>query len=111
MTFTRIDRVGQAAVEKVSQQSGGSHADEIETSMMLYIAPERVDMTVATRDFNPGAGPLTPQPGSPGIYSASGVYGDATLASREKGQRIVEAMVADILLDIGKLKLATLPPG
>src|SRR5262249_55675495 len=40
-------------VEKKLRQSGGSHADEVETSMMLYIAPETVQMKKAMRDFNP----------------------------------------------------------
>src|SRR5258708_31721177 len=30
-----------------------SHADEIETSMMLYIAPQSVQMEKAARDLNP----------------------------------------------------------
>ena len=37
--FTKED-----PVEKRLRQSGGTHADEIETSMMLYIAPESVQM-------------------------------------------------------------------
>jgi creatinine amidohydrolase len=44
-------------------------------------------------------------------YSPSGVYGDATLATREKGRRITEALVAVILREIEALRGAELPPG
>src|SRR5208282_6500155 len=40
-------------VEKKVRQSGGTHADEIETSMMLYLAPETVRMSKSARDLNP----------------------------------------------------------
>lgn len=107
--FTRIDRAGNEAVRSVQEQDGGSHADEIETSMMLYIDPQCVDMSKAASDYHPGNGPLTPNAGEPGVYSPTGIYGDATLASAEKGRIIVEATVADLLRDIAKLRDTPLP--
>jgi creatinine amidohydrolase len=87
--------------KEVLQQKGGSHADEAETSMMLYIAPETVDMTKAVKDYDSqGKGPLTRQKGSEGTYSPSGVYGDATLATVEKGRVIVEARVKEIVKEV-----------
>ena len=81
-------------------QAAGTHADEIETSMMLYIAPETVRMERAEPDVHPAAapGPLTRSPDPErGIYSPTGAYGDPTAATRDKGERIVEAMVGDIV--------------
>ncbi|WP_224361776.1 creatininase family protein [Hyalangium versicolor] len=100
--------VATGEVEKqVSQQEGGTHADEIETSMMLYIAPKTVDMSKAVKDYHPGRSPFSRTPTDGGvIYSASGVYGDATLATRAKGQRVVEAMVTAVLSDIEALRKA-----
>jgi creatinine amidohydrolase len=89
---------------EVSKQEGGTHADEIETSMMLYIAPETVDMKKAVKDYRPGSGPLTRVEGGPGVYSPSGVWGDATLATRKKGERVVEALVAGVLADLEALR-------
>ena len=109
MQFTRIDRAGNDAVQQVQEQEGGTHADEIETSMMLYIARERVDMSKAARDYHPGSGPLSPDPGTSGVYSATGIYGDATLANLEKGRVVVEATVQDLLRDIATLKNSPLP--
>lgn len=91
-------------VEKKVRQSGGSHADEIETSMMLYIAPETVRMSKAARDLSSDQpGPLTRDPHGKGTYSPTGAWGDPTLATREKGQAVTESLVATILKDISDL--------
>jgi creatinine amidohydrolase len=99
-----------AVVKKVQQQTGGSHADEIETSMMLYIAPNTVRMSRAVKDLSPDRpGPLTRNPkAAEGTYSPTGVWGDPTLATKEKGQILVEATVKTILGDIEDLQKAPL---
>jgi creatinine amidohydrolase len=87
-------------------QEGGTHADESETSMMLYIKPEIVNMAKAVKDYHPldGRG-LTrdPQNLEAGVFSATGTYGDPTLATREKGMVIVETMVKEIVREIKEL--------
>ena len=97
--------------QKIAEQEGGSHADEIETSMMLYIDPSIVDMSRAVKDYSPRSNPftLTRRPGSTGTYSPSGIWGDPTTASREKGQLLVETLIAGILDDISRLRTASLP--
>lgn len=107
--YTRIERAASTVIAAIQQQEGGSHADEVETSMMLYIAPQSVDMSKAARDFHPGSGPLTPDRDGAGVYSATGIYGDATLATREKGEAIVEAAVSDLMADIARLRATRLP--
>jgi creatinine amidohydrolase len=98
-------------VEKKVRQSGGTHADEIETSMMLYIAPETVRMKKAVRDLNPNQpGGLTRNPQGKGTYSPTGAWGDPTLATREKGQAVVASLISTILEDIDDLRQATLLP-
>lgn len=98
-------------VEKKVRQSGGSHADEIETSMMLYIAPESVRMNKAARDLSPDKrGPLTRDPHGKGTYSPTGAWGDPTLATREKGQAVTESLVATILKNIDDLRQTPLAP-
>jgi creatinine amidohydrolase len=87
--------------DEVAEQEGGTHADEIETSMMLVIAPDRVDMTKAVKDYDPkDALGLTRDPNGKAKYSPTGVYGDPTLASRAKGERIVEAFFAKLLAEV-----------
>jgi creatinine amidohydrolase len=110
LRYTDILAVAADTVRSVEEQEGGTHADEIETSIMLYIAPESVDMSRAVRDYHPGKGVLTRTPGGTGVYSPTGIYGDATLAASEKGRAVVEAMVDGILRDIESLRCEPLPP-
>src|SRR5262249_15523292 len=100
--FGEID----AVVKEVQQQAGGTHADEIETSMMLYIAPNKVRMSRAVKDFSPEhRGPLTRNPKrTEGVYSPTGAWGDPTLATKEKGQIVVEATLKAIRGDIQNLQ-------
>lgn len=110
LRYTNILEVGAAVEKRVRQQPGGSHADEIETSLMLYIDPSSVNMGRAVKEYHPSDEPaLTRDPHKPGAYSASGVYGDATLATREKGAAVAEAMVEGMLREIETLR-RTVPP-
>lgn len=104
--FTNVLEVGKEEEDRVRQQVRGTHADEMETSAMLYMYPDRVDMSKAVRDDSPqGTGGLTRTPGGTKTYSPSGTWGDATLATREKGRVVVEATVAGILREIEALRL------
>jgi creatinine amidohydrolase len=47
---------------------------------------------------------LTRDPKKAVAYSASGIYGDATLATREKGEATVAAILQAILRDAEKLR-------
>jgi creatinine amidohydrolase len=112
MHFTDILTIGEEAEKSVRQQEGGTHADEIETSMMLYMDPSLVDMRKAAKDYHPqGTGGLTRDPKGKGTYSPTGIWGDATLATREKGRRVVEAMVDGMLKEIAVLRAAVPPAG
>jgi creatinine amidohydrolase len=105
-------RVMEPLEKQLAREEGGTHADEIETSMILYIAPDTVDMTKAVKDYHPsrGEGGLTRDPAaSRGVYSPTGTWGDPTLAAREKGKKLVEALVARILHDIADLEGSRLP--
>lgn len=109
--FTDIGARLDQASARLRQEEGGAHAGEVETSMMLYIDPASVDMRRAVKDFAPSTGPLrlTRTPGAQGTYSASGVWGSATLATRDKGQVVVESLVKGILDDIETIRHAPLP--
>lgn len=104
-------------VKPLEKQEGGTHADEIETSKMLYIDPTAVDMKKAVKDYHPRpdrpGGRLTRDPQvaarGEGTYSPTGTWGDPTLATREKGQKVTEATFAVILKQIEKLRQTTLP--
>jgi creatinine amidohydrolase len=84
---------------ELKQQPYGTHADEIETSLMLALAPELVDMARAKAcpfsPTGPARGPLSPDDPSAPNYSPSGSFGDPALASAEKGSRVLAAILAD----------------
>jgi creatinine amidohydrolase len=87
------------AAARLAEQSHGSHADELETSVMLALAPELVRMQRAEASpssLQETAGPLTPSDSLSPNYSRSGSYGDPTLATRVKGEVLLAAMAEDL---------------
>jgi creatinine amidohydrolase len=100
-----------ATVRRLGRQTIGGHADEIRTSMMLHVDPAVVDMKRAVREYGDGSSPLrlTRRAGGPGTYSATGTWGDATLATRAKGRELVEALVTALRTDIENLRASPLP--
>jgi creatinine amidohydrolase len=105
------------------------HADETETSVALYLYPELVDMSKAGKETAPSivekkwfGGPtgLPQEGGFPGhnithsrfqvdVYKL-GIPGDATKATREKGEKVVNAVVTKLSEFIEELK-SKYPPG
>ena len=78
--------------------------------MMLYMAPSTVDMKKAAKDYHPSEQlGLTRDPKGRGVYSATGIYGDATLATRAKGKTITTALVSAILKEIEELRRSEPP--
>lgn len=86
------------AARTLAEQSHGSHADELETSVMLALAPELVRMqrAEASPPTLAAPGPLTHLDSASPNFSRSGSYGDPTLATRAKGEALLAAMVGDL---------------
>ncbi|NJL01340.1 MAG: creatininase family protein [Spirulinaceae cyanobacterium SM2_1_0] len=80
----------------------GIHAGDIETSAMLSLLPEQVRMAQAVCEWPPSQPPdswLSMEGKLPFAWttrdlSASGVLGDATAATREKGDRLLQSAAA-----------------
>ena len=113
MRYTDILNVGKEAEARVKKQEGGTHADEMETSMMLYMYPQVVKMSLSAKDYHPGTGGLTRDSLTAAregkTWSRTGIYGDATLATKEKGKILVEAQIADMLIEIETLRRLPIP--
>ncbi len=110
LTYTDWSAALRETERAVCTQSAGTHADETETSLMLAVAPASVDMSKAVRDVhehNPGG--LVRTPDQAGTYSPTGVYGDATLATREKGEKLEAAVMKALERDVDDLRIAPLP--
>jgi creatinine amidohydrolase len=56
LRYTDLNARLEPATKGYTEQPGGTHADEVETSMMLYIDPAAVDISKAVKDFTPSSG-------------------------------------------------------
>ncbi len=107
-----IRALGSANRGLMRQKLGG-HADEMETSVVMAIAPERVHLDRAIEDYgnmlsepntvfyvpsifrdDPAAGP---------DYSVSGVRGDPRAATAEKGRTVLATMVGELVAGLRTL--------
>jgi creatinine amidohydrolase len=105
LRYTDLLKITGPVEKVIGRQEGGTHADEIETSMMLYMAPSTVDMKKAAKDYHPSnERGLTRNPNGRGVYSVTGIFGDATLATRAKGEQITKVLVLGILREIEDLR-------
>lgn len=106
--------------ERSSETGGMSHACELETSMYLALEPSLVQMERAVReipDWNenvwndwPGGGPLSYWPYWSG-FSESGVMGDPTVATVEKGQVFLDRAQEEASEFISEVALRPRAPG
>jgi creatinine amidohydrolase len=111
---------GQEAITKVRESEfpgGMAHACELETSLLLYLAPHLVDMRKAKKEIS--------FPKSKYIYwdlqggivggkvafmdywsriSNTGTIGDPTLASRKKGKVIFDSVVENLSAFVKEFK-------
>ncbi|MCX7341934.1 MAG: creatininase family protein [Hyphomicrobiales bacterium] len=89
----------------LDRQEGVLHVCEAETSMILALERAEVDEDVLSQcrgEYVPGASAIACV--NPGIYhwrqlgtrSLNGVIGDASTASAEKGERLLEAIAAKV---------------
>jgi creatinine amidohydrolase len=92
------------AAGELAGQGHGSHADELETSLMLALAPHLV--APARAEASPPLtheirGPLTRSDPASLNYSRSGSFGDPTLATPAKGEILLQAMLRDMIEQAG----------
>jgi len=110
-TGTKIIRIDWWLIvaEEMSEicEAGVMHADEGETSMMLACRPELVDMKKAVKDetniemakkLTGGKPKNMPHAYRPfTVWTKTGVMGDATKATKQKGEKILDAVVNNIV--------------
>jgi creatinine amidohydrolase len=109
--------LAKEAIERLreSDKPGGmAHAGELETSLYLYLDPERVQMDKARKEI--GMPPsrfiwMDLMSASPVLlmdqwsrFSKSGVVGDPTLATNEKGGKVFAAVVGALVELIREFK-------
>ena len=95
------------AAAAIEEQPRGGHADELETSMLLAINREHVALD-KVQTWTPPAmaadGHFSRSDPDNPRFSPSGIWGDPTLASEDKGRRLLAAMVDDLLAAVEVLR-------
>lgn len=94
------DDLESEETDALREEPAGGHGGEIETSIHLFLQPDLVRMDRAVADV--GSGPPMDYAGyRPGLfsrdpadpaYSETGIFGDPTLATAEKGERALAIM-------------------
>lgn len=99
----------------LQEQEYGIHAGDAETSIMLSLLPQQVQMDKAVKEYPqslPENSLLDMEGKLPFAWltkelSKSGVMGDATVATKEKGDRILESLASgwvQVIQDVYKFK-------
>jgi creatinine amidohydrolase len=112
--------LARAEISEICESEYISHAAEMETSLMLYLDESLVDMPKAARDIN---FPITkyhwrdflrPAPlafmDQWSRISKTGVVGDATVASKEKGEKIFAVVVEKMVELVKEFKEREIKP-
>ena len=119
-SFYLVSEQSARVIEEVrgSDRGGMAHACELETSLYLHLQPEAVNMSEAVdergypatdhawMDWSDGPLKLMPWWSS---FSESGVQGDATRATAEKGRVLLEAATEEIATYVRELRELPLP--
>ncbi|MBU5266957.1 creatininase family protein [Virgibacillus proomii] len=95
--YPGMNKAAKEVRETESTHATYFHACEIETSYMLYLAPEYVVMSKALNDVPviPSDADVTPTPWE--NFTTSAVLGDATLATEDKGKYIIDLAIDNML--------------
>jgi creatinine amidohydrolase len=113
-----IASLGRRTKGRLGQKLGG-HGDESETSVILRIAPDLVHMDKAPTDYGHALDqPKTvfyrptvfnSDPASGADYSATGIRGDASLASAETGEAVLADMAEELISGLRAIFPSVLP--
>jgi creatinine amidohydrolase len=110
--YSRYDRPGFEKAEGAFRtRSYSGHADEMESSNLLVLRPDLVDMSKAVNDssMKGKSGNMTPVPIAGGNLNTSGVNGYAALATPEKGRKGMAAFAKELIREIDSVSTCALP--
>ncbi|XCP84731.1 creatininase family protein [Roseburia hominis] len=101
VAVTDVTQLGRSVSDVICEQKKGGHGDEEETSTMLYVRENLVHMEYTTEEYT------SAYPGSISngrriafvpnrMDTPCGTNGNSCLATKEKGEKILNAQVQDI---------------
>ena len=91
-------RAARDAASLVSRSTDDMHAGELETSIMLAVRPDLVDMSNAADVAAPERSRLHLEGVS--AFTESGVVGSPTLATAAKGEAVLAALIDELAADV-----------
>lgn len=110
--FSRYDRPAFDKAEaafRTKEYSG--HADELETSNILYLRPDLTNMSKAVNDssMKDKRGNMSPIVIEGGNLNTSGINGYASLGTKEKGKKNILSFANELIKEIDSVTTCALP--
>jgi len=110
--YSRYDRPAFDNAEaplRTKEYSG--HADELETSNILYLRPDLTDMSKAVNDssMKDKRGNMAPVVIEGGHLNSSGINGYAALGTKEKGKKYIASFANELIKEIDSVTNCALP--
>ena len=97
LSYMDLKKHGKGIMETELWNGSGFHAAEIETSIVLHIRPESVDMEKTVCEYPQVPGDVNIRPVPWITFCESGIFGDAAKATAEKGRRFLENWIEDLV--------------
>jgi creatinine amidohydrolase len=110
--YSRYDRPAfDKAEAMIRTKEYGGHANEMETSHILYLRGDLTDMSKAVNDssMKDKTGNMAPVPVEGGNLNTSGIIGYAKLATKEKGEKGLKAFANELVKEIDSVTSCALP--
>lgn len=110
--YSRYDRPAfDNAEAKFRTKEYGGHANELETSHILYLRGDLTDMSKAVNDssMKDKTGNMAPVPIEGGNLNTSGIIGYAALGTKEKGEKALKAFANELIKEIDSVTSCALP--
>jgi creatinine amidohydrolase len=104
LDYPRLEALAVELMESEPAGPGFYHADEVETSMMLALAPETVRMERAAPEYPDFPELFGVEPMKLSAFNRSGVFGDPRPATAQKGEELIGGIAAESLRLIGVWK-------
>ena len=101
LDYPRLEALAGEVMESKPAGPGFYHADEVETSIMLALAPETVRMEKAAPEYPEFPELFGMEPMQLSVFNRSGVFGDPRPATAAKGEAMIAGIAAESVRLIG----------
>jgi len=103
LSYMNLKKYSEGLMESELWNGSGFHSGEIETSIALYVCPKNVNMEQAVCEYPIVPPDIDNRPIPWRDFAVSGVFGDATKATVEKGEQFIEKWINDMVQMINNL--------